>query len=60
LSRKCHAACARASSTILMSAQPTQIVTANIGCQLHLAAEAQVPVRHWLEVVAAALTPRGA
>lgn len=44
----------------LMSAGPTQIVTANIGCQLHLAAEAPVPVRHWLEVLAAALTPRGA
>ena len=39
----------------LMVGAPTAIVTANIGCQLHLAARASVPVRHWLEVLAAAL-----
>ena len=39
----------------LMANAPTEIVTANIGCQLHLAAGASVPVRHWLEVLAAAL-----
>ncbi len=39
----------------LMANTPTEIVTANIGCQLHLAARASVPVRHWLEVLAAAL-----
>ncbi len=39
----------------LMAAQPTAIVTANIGCQLHLAAQAEVPVKHWLEVLATAL-----
>lgn len=27
------------------------IVTANVGCQLHLAAGGDVPVRHWLELV---------
>lgn len=26
------------------------IVTANIGCRMHLGAEAAVPVRHWIEV----------
>ena len=39
----------------LSRAEPTQIVTANIGCQLHLAAAAKVPVKHWLELVASAL-----
>ena len=39
----------------LMASAPVAIVTANIGCQLHLAARAAVPVRHWLEVLAAAL-----
>lgn len=27
------------------------VVTANVGCQLHLAAGTDVPVRHWLELV---------
>ncbi len=31
---------------------PQQIVTANIGCQLHLATQAQVPVKHWIELLA--------
>ncbi len=39
----------------LMLEGPQEIVTANIGCQLHLSAKASVPVRHWLEVLAAAL-----
>lgn len=39
----------------LMAKAPQEIVTANIGCQLHLSAQARVPVRHWLEVLAAAL-----
>ena len=39
----------------LMTQAPSAIVTANIGCQLHLAARAAVPVRHWLEILAAAL-----
>ena len=39
----------------LMRQAPSAIVTANIGCQLHLAARAAVPVRHWLEILAAAL-----
>ncbi|HTT05454.1 MAG TPA: glycolate oxidase subunit GlcF [Steroidobacteraceae bacterium] len=35
----------------LQSGDPRQIVTANIGCQVHLGAAAKVPVRHWIEIV---------
>ena len=35
--------------------KPAQIATANIGCQLHLASESAIPVRHWIELVAEAL-----
>ncbi len=31
--------------------QPTVIATANVGCQLHLASESQIPVRHWIELL---------
>jgi len=31
--------------------KPEQIVTANIGCQLHLASRSEVPVRHWIELL---------
>jgi glycolate oxidase iron-sulfur subunit len=27
------------------------IATANIGCQLHLASESAIPVRHWVELL---------
>jgi glycolate oxidase iron-sulfur subunit len=30
---------------------PQQIVTANVGCQLHLATKAKVPVKHWIELL---------
>ena len=30
---------------------PAQILTANIGCQTHLQAATNVPVRHWIEAV---------
>jgi glycolate oxidase iron-sulfur subunit len=30
---------------------PDVIATANVGCQLHLAADARVPVVHWLELL---------
>lgn len=30
---------------------PECIVTANIGCQMHLAGDAQVPVGHWIELL---------
>jgi glycolate oxidase iron-sulfur subunit len=35
----------------LTAAQPDVIVTANVGCQLHLRDGTDVPVRHWLELV---------
>jgi glycolate oxidase iron-sulfur subunit len=31
--------------------QPEQIVTANIGCQLHLGSHSDVPVKHWIELL---------
>jgi glycolate oxidase iron-sulfur subunit len=30
---------------------PDIIATANIGCQLHLASKAGVPVKHWIELL---------
>jgi len=35
----------------LSAGQPACIVTANVGCQLHLATRAGVPVRHWIELL---------
>ena len=35
----------------LASAEPAVIVTANIGCQLHLQSASAVPVRHWIELL---------
>ncbi len=35
---------------------PEVIVTANIGCQTHLAGAGRTPVRHWIEIVDEALT----
>jgi len=37
--------------------QPDLIVTANIGCQTHLDSARRTPVRHWIELVDAALLP---
>ena len=34
---------------------PALIATANIGCQLHLAGQSRVPVKHWIELVHQAL-----
>jgi glycolate dehydrogenase iron-sulfur subunit len=39
----------------LGAGHPDMIVTANIGCQLHLAAGTELPVRHWIEAVDASL-----
>ena len=39
----------------LESGQPDVIVTANIGCQTHLDSAGRTPVRHWIELVEAAL-----
>ncbi len=36
--------------------QPERIVTANIGCLLHLRSGTQRPVSHWIELIDAALT----
>ncbi len=30
---------------------PEQIVTANVGCQLHLGSKSSVPVKHWIELL---------
>lgn len=38
--------------------QPDVIATANIGCLLHLAAGAQRPVRHWIELLDSRLLGR--
>ncbi|HEY3598337.1 MAG TPA: glycolate oxidase subunit GlcF [Paraburkholderia sp.] len=39
----------------LESGKPDLIVTANIGCQTHLASAGRTPVRHWIEIVEEAL-----
>ena len=36
---------------VLQEHSPQVIVTANIGCQLHLQTGANVPVRHWVELL---------
>ena len=36
--------------TALTTGKPVQIVTANVGCQLHLASKSPLPVRHWIEL----------
>ncbi len=41
--------------TALATDQPERIVTANVGCQLHLASGSTLPVQHWIEIVDAAL-----
>ncbi|WP_028022408.1 glycolate oxidase subunit GlcF [Enterovibrio calviensis] len=40
----------------LQGDNPDVIVTANIGCQLHLASESTVPVKHWIELLAERLS----
>ena len=37
--------------TALTVGEPEQIVTANIGCQLHLGSQSGVPVKHWIELL---------
>ena len=39
----------------LESGHPDVIATANIGCQSHLDSAGRTPVRHWIELVEAAL-----
>ena len=35
----------------LQAESPSLIATANIGCQLHMATKADVPVKHWIELL---------
>lgn len=42
----------------LLASQPKRILTANIGCQLHLQAASDVPVEHWVEFLARNLSGR--
>ncbi|NVN62007.1 glycolate oxidase subunit GlcF [Pseudomonas putida] len=44
----------------LESGKPHLIATANIGCQAHLDGAGRTPVRHWIEIVEAALNPEPA
>ncbi|MCF6325309.1 MAG: glycolate oxidase subunit GlcF [Gammaproteobacteria bacterium] len=39
----------------LISGKPDVIATANIGCHMHLESKTEVPVKHWLEVIAEAM-----
>ncbi|MCW8900141.1 MAG: glycolate oxidase subunit GlcF [Gammaproteobacteria bacterium] len=43
--------------TGLMVDSPDLIVTANIGCLLHLNSESTVPVKHWIEIISDNLKP---
>ncbi|MFM7784071.1 MAG: heterodisulfide reductase-related iron-sulfur binding cluster, partial [Gammaproteobacteria bacterium] len=40
-----------AKADALQAGDPELIVTANIGCQMHIAHHARVPVRHWIEIL---------
>lgn len=37
--------------TALQKHKPDLIVTANVGCQLHMQTQADVPVKHWIELL---------
>jgi glycolate oxidase iron-sulfur subunit len=41
----------------LAALQPQAILSANIGCIQHLQSGTELPVRHWVEVLDAALLP---
>ena len=38
--------------TALDQGKPDYIATANVGCQLHMSTKAEVPVKHWIELLA--------
>jgi glycolate oxidase iron-sulfur subunit len=44
----------------LLASRPACIVSANVGCIAHLQSGTEIPVRHWVEVVDAALAQEGA
>jgi len=39
----------------LLTEQPDVIVTANIGCQMHLQQATELPVKHWIELIDAVM-----
>ncbi|HSY28463.1 MAG TPA: heterodisulfide reductase-related iron-sulfur binding cluster, partial [Burkholderiaceae bacterium] len=39
----------------LQATRPEMIVSANIGCLVHLQSGTEVPVRHWIELIDTAL-----
>ena len=41
----------------LSQGQPAYIATANIGCHTHIRSGTDLPVRHWIELIAARLEP---
>ena len=41
--------------TALQHDHPEVIATANIGCQMHMSTRAEVPVKHWIELVEEAM-----
>ncbi len=43
--------------THLGAGAPDLIATANVGCQLHLASQSALPVRHWIELLDETLSP---
>jgi glycolate oxidase iron-sulfur subunit len=47
----------RAKLSTLQEAAPEVIATANVGCLQHLAAAADVPVKHWIELIDEASAP---
>lgn len=40
----------------LQQESPDVIATANIGCQMHMSSKAEVPVRHWVELIDQAMS----
>jgi glycolate oxidase iron-sulfur subunit len=42
--------------TALTVDHPDTIVTANVGCQLHLQSKSLVPVKHWIEIIDEAMS----
>ncbi|NIF29361.1 glycolate oxidase subunit GlcF [Pantoea sp. Tr-811] len=42
----------------LQSGNPDEIVTANVGCQMHLSGARTKPVRHWIEIIEESLSPQ--
>jgi glycolate oxidase iron-sulfur subunit len=41
----------------LQAGQPDMIATANIGCLMHMATQADVPVMHWIELLEPLILP---